>query len=374
MSRRSWGDGSVYRSPDGSGWIAAIELPSTGNRPRVRRKRRARTKAEAMALLRQMRDDVATHGDIGSGQRHVRDSLADYLKVRRSAGRAERTIELDEGMLRVIGQGLGPNRVDALTVVDCDRFLDAAAVGEYGAPIGRSSLTRIRSTLIRVLRNDQRRGLVARNVAELSVMPEDRQQGRERRALTLAELRLLLDLATDTTAILIDLSGRNGLRPAEARAVQWTGIDLESGTVTVDAQMNRAHERVAPKTKKAARTIRIDAETISRLRRWRLIQHDHEAAAGPAWTSTGLVVTTRSGRAVGHRNFHRSLAALCADAGIEPPILAYELRHTAITLQAEAGHPAWQIADWAGTSERMITEVYRHRLQDVASLGPVQDR
>jgi integrase len=324
-----------------------------------------------MALLRQMRADVATHGDIGSGQRQLRDSLADYLRVRRAAGRAARTIELDEWMLSVIGQGLGAKRLDALTVVDCDRFLEAAAMGEYGAPIGRSSLTRIRSTLIGVLRNDLRRGLVARNVGELSVMPEDRQQGRERRALTVTELRSLLELGTETTAILIDLSGRNGLRPAEARAVQWTGVDLEAGTLAVDGQMNRANERVAPKTRKAARTIRINAETIGRLRRWRETQQDHEAAAGPAWTSTGLVVTTRSGRALGHRNFHRSLVKLCAEAGIEPPISAYELRHTAITLQAEAGHPAWQIADWAGTSERMITEVYRHRLQAVSPLGPV---
>ena len=86
--------------------------------------------------------------------------------------------------------------------------------------------------------------------------------------------------------------------------------------------------------------------------------------------ASDLVATTRSSRPIGPRNFHRSLVGLCQQAGIDPPISSYELRHTAITLMAEAGHAAWQIADWAGTSERMITDVYRHRLQAVSPLGP----
>jgi integrase len=108
---------------------------------------------------------------------------------------------------------------------------------------------------------------------------------------------------------------------------------------------------------------------VDRLRSWADRQATHRTAAGPAWESSHLVATTRSGRPIGHRNFHRSLTTLCERAGIDPPISAYELRHTAISLQAEAGHAAWQIADWAGTSERMITDVYRHRLQAVSPLG-----
>ncbi len=48
----------------------------------------------------------------------------------------------------------------------------------------------------------------------------------------------------------------------------------------------------------------------------------------------------------------------------------YELRHTAISLHAEAGHSAWAIADWAGMSERMIAVVYRHKLAGPSALGP----
>lgn len=59
----------------------------------------------------------------------------------------------------------------------------------------------------------------------------------------------------------------------------------------------------------------------------------------------------------------------CEDAGIER-IVPYELRHTAVTFQLDAGHETWRVADWAGTSERMV-EIYRHRLTRVSALGPV---
>ncbi len=59
----------------------------------------------------------------------------------------------------------------------------------------------------------------------------------------------------------------------------------------------------------------------------------------------------------------RSLRLLCRHAGIDPRITPYELRHTAISMQADAGRSSWELADWAGTSEAMVNRVYRHRLR-----------
>ena len=55
-----------------------------------------------------------------------------------------------------------------------------------------------------------------------------------------------------------------------------------------------------------------------------------------------------------------------------PRISAYDLRHTAITLHIENGHPAHKVADWAGTSELMIANHYRHKLDEISDLGPVE--
>ncbi len=64
------------------------------------------------------------------------------------------------------------------------------------------------------------------------------------------------------------------------------------------------------------------------------------------------------------------VSGACLEASLEP-IVPYELRHTAITFQLDAGHEKWRVADWAGTSERMIEDIYRHRLTRVTDLGPV---
>ena len=368
--RRGWGDGSVQRTQDGAGWVAVFEVPGGARRRRV--KRRAGTKAEAMALLRQMRAEYDVSGGLADGRRLVSETLADYLSVRRDEGLQAKTLEGDEWMVSIIKSGLGGHKLASLTVAHCDEFLARAVDGlDGGEPLGRRSLSRIRWTLIRAIKNDVRRGLVSRNVAEFSVLPATTKVQARKRALTRGQLIDLLEAASGVTAALVDLSGRNGLRPAEARGLRWSRVDLERGTLTVDAQVNRKGELTEAKTRRAYRTIRIDSQTIERLVTVGAEQETWRQAAGPVWVNTGLVVATRSGRPVSHRNFYRSLGRLCGQLGIEPAISAYELRHTAISLQADAGHPAWQIADWAGTSERMITDVYRHRLSDISGLGPV---
>ena len=83
-----------------------------------------------------------------------------------------------------------------------------------------------------------------------------------------------------------------------------------------------------------------------------------------------MIASTRSGSAVDRHAFARSMRQLCKRAGIDPSVTPYELRHTAISHQADAGRSSWEIADWAGTSEAMISARYRHRLHRTASLKP----
>ena len=65
------------------------------------------------------------------------------------------------------------------------------------------------------------------------------------------------------------------------------------------------------------------------------------------------------------------VTAACEEAAVER-IVPYELRHTAITFQVEAGHEAWTVVDWAGTSARMVEDIYRHRLRPVAALRSIE--
>lgn len=323
-------------------------------------------------MLREMQDELHRNGAVADGRRTVDEAIESYRTVRDGLPRAASTQRADDRKLRMISIGLGRRRLSGLSVADCDGFLQRCADGlDPGArPITTSDqLRRVRAMLSAVLKNEIRTGSLSRNVAELAVLPPLDDAATKRRALSREELARLLDVASGATLVLIDLSGRNALRPAEARAIQWHNINLDAGLLKVTNQMDAAGALAEVKTKDSARTIRLDDPSVQRLRWWRT-QQDAIAATALRWdNTTGLVATSRTGSGVDRNNFVRSLVKLCREVSIEP-ITPYELRHTAISHQADRGRSSWQIADWAGTSERMISTVYRHQLTEVSDLTP----
>lgn len=80
--------------------------------------------------------------------------------------------------------------------------------------------------------------------------------------------------------------------------------------------------------------------------------------------STGnLVLTSSIGTAIDGANARRDVFSACEAAAIWA-VTPYDLRHTALTLLAETAASSWQLADYAGTSPRMLEGVYRHRRTD----------
>jgi integrase len=369
----------VYRSPDGAGWIAALELPPLGDGRRRRRKRRAKTRAEAQVLLRKMKEEFAQTGSLTSAQRTVGDAVESFMARRQLENLAAGTRDNDHWLAGLIVAGLGPRKLSSLSVADCDQFL-ASCMSGLGdrRPIGRAHMAKLRQRLVAVLRNEMRVGNLARNVAELAIVPgaqdqadDDLSDEQARRSLTVEELHRLLDAATGSRLILIDLCGRNGLRPAEARAVRWIDVDLDVGELSVRGQMDRHDRRTnVKKAHNAARTIPLDQTTVERLKLWAQEVDEMREHAGQAWTETGVVAASAFGTVVDRHSFARSLRLLCPKIDIDPPISPYELRHTAISLQADIGRSSWEIADWAGTSEAMVSRIYRHRLRRLSRLRP----
>ena len=134
-------------------------------------------RTEANRLVREMGTDLAA-GGLADKRRRITEALEAYWKMRQGKALASKTLELDRWMLDLIDVGLGRRRVAKLTVADCDQFLETVVAGLTvdGAkrkPLGRTSLSRLRGTLISVVRNDVRLGFVNRNLAELSVLPAD---------------------------------------------------------------------------------------------------------------------------------------------------------------------------------------------------------
>lgn len=335
-----------------------LELPRKADGKRQRVLRRARTEAEAKRLLRELRREFDTSGKVASVRRTVADAVEEYKSTRSASAH-------DDWLLALIVEGLGGARVGKLTVQDADEFLQDAANGlNDRRPIGKSQIGRVRQALVSVLTNEQRLGHVIRNVGELADTPEPGAKSREPTALTVDELDRLIDVATLWPLLIVELCGRNGLRPAEARALRWIDLDLDEGLLSVTGQNNRANQRSDVKrANNASRTIYPHPDSLDLLR-----SLDRECERSGV-DEARLVVATRVGTSPDRHQLARSVGKLCAKADV-PRITPYELRHTAITHQADAGWSSFEIADWAGTSEKMISERYRHRLRRVSRLRP----
>ena len=359
-------EGTVFQNKHGQ-WMAMIELPRGPDGKRRRRLRRARTKAEAKAKLVEMREELRRTGTVADANRTVSEAVETFRSGRPPSPN-------DDWLLGLVLSGLGGRKVKRLSVADCDAFLADCAKGVHGnRPIGSSHLHRVKQRLTAVLRNEVRLGMVMTNVAEVAHLPTTDVGPKERRSLTIEELRRLLDVADGAIGVLIDLCGRNGLRPAEARALRWQDVRLDQGELEITGQMDRTNTRGPVKrAANAARTIGIDQSTVDRLKDWKQARAELQESARSAWTDLDFVAVGATSQPIGREAFAIAVRSLCEVAEIEPHVTPYELRHTAISHQADASRTSWDIADWAGTSEAMISSRYRHRLRRISRLLPAE--
>lgn len=382
MTRRARGEGTVLR--DGDSWIARIDLPPGPDGKRRRVKRRARTKTEAHAKLKKLQEKYSAVENPDGLRRTVGEAVETYLDSRSTDGVAEKTVVGWRWRGDVIVAGLGAVEIGKLSVRQCDTFLERAANGDFGQrTMAPETVRRVRSLLRAVLRNEMRLGNVGKNVADLADLPKARfgkssytnedgdTSSSLRRTLSYADYRKLWEAATWPLLVVVDLCGRNGLRPSEARALGWRSINLDDQTLTVDRQMTSGTKFTPPKTRGSLRTIPIDDTTVDILKTWKELQNEKMLRAGERWQPVGVVFSTGIGTPVNASNLRRMLSAACERAGLDS-FVPYELRHTAITFQCDQGIEDWEIADWAGTSVPMIQQIYRHRLHRVSRVRAVQ--
>jgi integrase len=183
--------------------------------------------------------------------------LNDWMPAMRSTIRpstwAMYSTNIDAHVMPTIGkiqlQSLTPSRLTRL-------YADLPDHGRRDGRGGLSPRTRriVHNIVRRALRDAQRWGLVARNVADLATPPSSRAP--EMRTWTPAQLRAFLEHAADDRLYALwHLAGTTGMRRPEVLALRWHDIDLEAARLAVTrtlAVVNYKLQFAEPKTKKAA--------------------------------------------------------------------------------------------------------------------------
>ena len=181
----------------------------------------------------------------------------------------------------------------------------------------------------------------------------------ERPVLSIPEVLALADEVPDRYEALVHLLVWSGLRVGEAAALQRRDLDLTPGRARLSVRervyrLKGVYDIDTPKSRAGVRTI-----AIPRLLADQLAEHLDEYTDKPA---TSLVFTTETGGNI-RTTYYQMLRRALNRIG-RPDIRPHDLRHTGMTLAAEAGASLAELKHRLGQSTTQAAEIYLHATTD----------
>jgi integrase len=247
--------------------------------------------------------------------------------------------------------------------------LDRATVAAWLGDLTRKKLSpksvrNVHGILAKALNDAVDLELVSRNVATRSKLPAARPS--KPKAWTADELTAFLNATRDDRLQpLWRFLAMTGCRRGEALGLRWSDVDLAHGRVTVTHQRTIAGGRVvegSPKTAAGARTIALDAVSVSTLKTWRTQQVQERLMMGSGWPETDLVFTNPDGGGLWPQRVTRQFGETTDRLGL-PPVGVHGLRHTAATYLISSGVNPKVVQQRLGHAQVSVTlGLYTHVL------------
>jgi integrase len=349
--RRKSGEGSVTWDASVGLWIGRLPRDERGRRPKVsgKTRREAERKLERKLAEREQ-------GIVGAGRMTVRQFLQQWARDTLSvSGLDPRTIENYERLVRLhLVPGLGRIRLANLTPMHVQQFVRE----ELAAGKGPTTVQKSLMVLRRSLKQAVLWGLVPRNVAKL--VDGVTVKAAEKRPFTTAEQAAILDAAKgDRLYVMVVLAHATGLRQSELLGIRWCDVDLEGRLLLLSKQLGRDGQLRDPKSEAGKRVLPLPEFTVAALRVHRKAQ-ERERADAAGWHDLDLVITTKTGRPVSHRNAHRSWTRILKNAGVGHRGI-HHMRHAYGTSLAEIGVHERVAQYLLGHADSRVTkEIYQH--------------
>lgn len=359
--RRPRGEGSIYVGADGRarGAILVVD-PDTGQK--VRRVVSGRNRADVRENLKKLRKDLdAGVGVKPGGPKTLAAYVTTWLPALRQRVRPSTWKAHDAYARCHILPALGDTPLPRLTPTSVERM----TAGMIRRGLSPTTARGARTTLRMILRDAERDGLVARNVAALAHAPKVTRH--ELRVLSADETRRLLDgTVDDEFGPIYALAATTGMRQGEVLGLRWQDVELSGPTpsLTVRRSLARAEKGYAlaePKTARSRRTLELAPATVAALRRQKARQAELRLAAGDLWQNVErLVFADELGRSLLPSSVTHTFSDALARLGL-PHVRFHDLRHGAASLLLAQGVPLKVVSETLGHSGIAITaDVYAH--------------
>jgi integrase len=225
-------------------------------------------------------------------------------------GREASTLAQYRQHAKHINGRIGEMKLATLTTPRINSFRD-----DLLTTVSRAMARKVLASLKSLLRDAQRRGNVAQNVA-LGVKQIDADKRADSRLKigvdipTTDEIRALITVLPDYWRPVFLTAIFTGLRSSELRGLRWEDIDLKQGELHVRQRADRYNAIGKPKSKAGDRTVPLGPLVLNVLREWKL-----KCPRGEA----GLVFPTSTGRIARHNNLVRAFKKTARAAGLVTP-------------------------------------------------------
>ena len=207
--------------------------------------------------------------------------------------------------------------------------------------------------------------IIQTNPVDRIIRPKQQKPRKEKIALTKEELNQFLTLAKkDARPVLYTAwhtLAYTGLRRGELLGLEWSDIDFENKTISVNKTLvtvNGSLYTQSPKTKRSTRTISLDDSTVQVLKNWKLEQKKQFFKNGVK--SKDIVITNIKGSYLDFAYFRDELKKFLSTHNLKR-FSVHSLRHTHASLLFEAGIEPKTISDRLGHSNIQTTlNMYTH--------------
>ena len=369
------------KDPTNGTWWFVVDVASGKDGRRQQAKRRGfRTKAEAQAVMDELRV-AARQGTFVSPQRQtVKEFLEkDWLPAVRRQLAASTWESYERNVRHHLVPAIGAVPLQALDGGDLNRLyttlLESGRMrGKQRPRLKPRTVRYIHSIIHSALDDAVQWRRVPLNAANQAAPPSAKSaKAPEMKTWTGPELATFLARTQgDRYGYAWAFLATTGCRRGEALGLRWTDVRLDEASAAIRQQVIPLPKaggvgregRIVPGTKGGeARVIELDRRTVTMLRTWRKAQAKERLAVGVDYDDHGLVFPRPDGRLFHpealSKTFDRRVRQ--ADFADLPTIRLHDLRHTWATLALEAGVDVAVVSKRLGHSSPVITwQTYQH--------------
>lgn len=323
----------------------------------------AKTEKECRQKLQEIQSKIFTGQYVTPQKQTVGVYLDDWIKNR--VNLEESTRELYERNIRLyIKPILGNIRLQELRFTHCQEMVRKLMHDpKKEKQLSSKSVRNAAGILSKALADAVRGEMIATNPAANLDLP--RAEKAPPKVMESAEQAEFIAAIRKTPYERIFMFGLyTGARISEVLGLQWKNVNMKTGEIRIDKQLNRkkgdvlARELKGTKTHKA-RTIIVPKYVLDILRAQDIQQKEWRLKAGPLWQNEeGLVFTREDGSPMPHNTIANSFKRTAAKMG-RGDLSFHSLRHTFITDEIRSGTDVKTVSEMAGHSTIAVTmDVY----------------